>query len=635
MATTLDQEFANETERARQIVAERPESWEYLLTEELLKSKLARVRRQLNDLDQGLVHGKPIIMRGASFLEWLDQASQHSMSKQNQHDLKAITQDLPKAWGPPGQSGDPIAIKQAVEQIISFCNSIMEMYAQLCAMVESPAIVAGLQERTKLLTHNFLLNKISEHELLAHQFGKPEDINSSIPPKFSISSEIIDGISSEVESFAEGLQAAASAVNDNVEIFAKEVAAIKGAALIAYRVTKFYQRMLTLTASYLPALNVTAEEEPIFYRWAREHSTIEEFDGKAVERYPVVKQHIDYLAAIPYMVDGMPLDRLLSCFYTFRDTIGVGSDDATKLLIGRLEQNQQDSQAYYELALHSMKLYGLEFVSLLYFDTKGDSKTLFRVANHDGPYWILDILSKALALGLHDLLHTAVAKFAYAFLTGSVIEPNAKQPPSAQGMARARITYREIVSQLDGYLRQSPHDLLALQILFACYKMQNQIDRQQEIEIQIEKALQLAELQVRKEPSRAARPAESSTTQQKGLQFEEVCLRLVREMGFDAQTTAITGDGGIDIVAVSTQPVIAGRYIIQCKAWKQSIGEPMVRDLYGVVHSERANKGILITTSTFTKSALAFAKDKPLELIDGPQFYRLLQQYFPEALGKQ
>ncbi len=122
-----------------------------------------------------------------------------------------------------------------------------------------------------------------------------------------------------------------------------------------------------------------------------------------------------------------------------------------------------------------------------------------------------------------------------------------------------------------------------------------------------------------------------SSTLQKGMQFEELCLYVVHQLGFDAETTKPTSDGGIDIVAIDSRPITAGKYIIQCKAWSQSVGEHIVRELFGVVHSERANKGILITTSNFTRSAIEFAKDKPLELIDGSQFDKLLEQYRLDA----
>ena len=112
-----------------------------------------------------------------------------------------------------------------------------------------------------------------------------------------------------------------------------------------------------------------------------------------------------------------------------------------------------------------------------------------------------------------------------------------------------------------------------------------------------------------------------------GVEFEQVCQRLVEKMGFSTQTTKASGDGGIDLIAFNYQPLLSGKYIIQCKRYAGSVGEPIIRDLYGVVMSERANKGILMTTGHFTKSALAFAEGKPLELIDGTKMKDLLRQY--------
>lgn len=98
-------------------------------------------------------------------------------------------------------------------------------------------------------------------------------------------------------------------------------------------------------------------------------------------------------------------------------------------------------------------------------------------------------------------------------------------------------------------------------------------------------------------------------------------------MGFTTQTTKASGDGGIDLIAYNHQPLLSGKYIIQCKRYAGSVGEPILRDLYGVVTSERANKGILMTTGHFTKSAINFAEGKPIELIDGIKLKELLSQY--------
>lgn len=112
-----------------------------------------------------------------------------------------------------------------------------------------------------------------------------------------------------------------------------------------------------------------------------------------------------------------------------------------------------------------------------------------------------------------------------------------------------------------------------------------------------------------------------------GIEFENVCQQLIEKMGFSVETTKASGDGGIDLIAYNHEPVLSGKYIIQCKRYSGSVGEPIIRDLYGVITSERANKGILMTTGHFTKSAISFAEGKQIELIDGAKLNGLLIKY--------
>jgi tetratricopeptide (TPR) repeat protein len=109
----------------------------------------------------------------------------------------------------------------------------------------------------------------------------------------------------------------------------------------------------------------------------------------------------------------------------------------------------------------------------------------------------------------------------------------------------------------------------------------------------------------------------------KGVVFEKQVLELLKKMGFDAEMTKSSGDGGIDIIAHKHDDIVGGKYIIQCKNWL----EPPIRDLYGVVISENANKGILITQSSFTSQALEFAKGKHLELINGERISQLFKKH--------
>ena len=103
-----------------------------------------------------------------------------------------------------------------------------------------------------------------------------------------------------------------------------------------------------------------------------------------------------------------------------------------------------------------------------------------------------------------------------------------------------------------------------------------------------------------------------------GYEFEEYIAQLFKSKGFDVQKTSYSHDGGIDLIATFNEPIFSGKYIIQCKKYTDTmVGQPTIRDLYGVVMSEHANKGILITTSDFTDEARTFADNKNIELING------------------
>jgi hypothetical protein len=108
--------------------------------------------------------------------------------------------------------------------------------------------------------------------------------------------------------------------------------------------------------------------------------------------------------------------------------------------------------------------------------------------------------------------------------------------------------------------------------------------------------------------------------------FERVVAQVLSSMGFVAELTQTTSDGGIDVIARRDEPLLRGKYVVQCKNWSTPVGVAVIRDLYGTMTHERANKGILITTSSFTRGAIEFAEDKPLELIDGEQWDALVKR---------
>ncbi|MFL5628933.1 MAG: toll/interleukin-1 receptor domain-containing protein [Ktedonobacteraceae bacterium] len=133
----LPKEFESETELAQQIVINRPKHWEYLLTLELLKSKLAPIKRRLHDLKKGLVYKKTTVIRGDEFLNW---------SKSKQKDLvslikilaNVLNEEISTAIGPPGVTGDPLEIKRAIDRLIFVCNEMVDWETEVHFAIALP-----------------------------------------------------------------------------------------------------------------------------------------------------------------------------------------------------------------------------------------------------------------------------------------------------------------------------------------------------------------------------------------------------------------------------------------------------------------------------------------------------------------
>ncbi len=111
--------------------------------------------------------------------------------------------------------------------------------------------------------------------------------------------------------------------------------------------------------------------------------------------------------------------------------------------------------------------------------------------------------------------------------------------------------------------------------------------------------------------------------------FERLCQRLLRESGFQqVRVTGKSGDGGIDGIGIlQINPFVTFKVLFQCKRWTNVVGSPTVRDFRGAMMG-RADKGIILTTGTFSSDAQAEAvRDgvPPIELADGSALIDLLE----------
>ena len=112
--------------------------------------------------------------------------------------------------------------------------------------------------------------------------------------------------------------------------------------------------------------------------------------------------------------------------------------------------------------------------------------------------------------------------------------------------------------------------------------------------------------------------------------FERVSQRLLRESGFErVVVTGQPNDGGIDGHGIlQVNPFVSFTVLFQCKRYSGTVSPSQVRDFRGAMMG-RAEKGIMITTGTFTTEAKKEARrdgTPPIELVDGEQLVKMFER---------
>lgn len=108
--------------------------------------------------------------------------------------------------------------------------------------------------------------------------------------------------------------------------------------------------------------------------------------------------------------------------------------------------------------------------------------------------------------------------------------------------------------------------------------------------------------------------------------FEALCAGYFTAKGYRAEVSREGADGGVDIYlykeSYSTEKAFG---IVQCKAWNTyKVGVKPVRELYGVMASEKAPLGVFINTGSYTNEAEEFVKGKRLKLLTGNDLLGLI-----------
>lgn len=116
--------------------------------------------------------------------------------------------------------------------------------------------------------------------------------------------------------------------------------------------------------------------------------------------------------------------------------------------------------------------------------------------------------------------------------------------------------------------------------------------------------------------------------------FEDLVIRLLEKMGYgragNVERTSASGDAGVDGI-ISQDPLGLDRIYVQAKryALDRTVDRPRIHEFAGALLGKQGDRGVFITTSSFTRGALLEAEriNARIELIDGARLARLLVQY--------
>lgn len=105
------------------------------------------------------------------------------------------------------------------------------------------------------------------------------------------------------------------------------------------------------------------------------------------------------------------------------------------------------------------------------------------------------------------------------------------------------------------------------------------------------------------------------------IEFEHLTAEIFRQMGYTAQVTAASGDGGLDVILGKAGTQIG----VQCKKHQHSIGPGLIREFIGALEGAGLNQGYFVTTSDYTQAAQDTAQhsQRKITLISGEQLGEL------------
>jgi restriction system protein len=111
-------------------------------------------------------------------------------------------------------------------------------------------------------------------------------------------------------------------------------------------------------------------------------------------------------------------------------------------------------------------------------------------------------------------------------------------------------------------------------------------------------------------------------------EFEQLVADVYRRQGYRVDEVGGTGDGGVDLVLITSD---GKEFLVQCKQYRVwDVGEPKVREFFGAMAAHKVRcEGIIVTCGRFTEPARQFAYGKPIRLIDGEALRQMIRSTNP------
>lgn len=107
-----------------------------------------------------------------------------------------------------------------------------------------------------------------------------------------------------------------------------------------------------------------------------------------------------------------------------------------------------------------------------------------------------------------------------------------------------------------------------------------------------------------------------------GEQFEEFLLAHFKNLGYKGYTTPVTNDYGADLVIEKDKK----RIVVQAKRWQGRVKIEAVQQIVAAIQYYKANRGMVVTNSFFTKNAIQLAKSNNIELWDRNRLIKIMNR---------